>query len=79
MAEQTAGPRFKLGDRVKIRYSQWRGRIVELRGPLGPGGAQIYRVRVRGKPTPAYTEVREDQLILLPPKAKPPASPNGQS
>ena len=55
---------FKVGDRVKIIDSGFAsGRIVELRGPLGPGGAQIYRVR--GKPTPAYIEVRED-LQLLP-------------
>jgi hypothetical protein len=68
MAEKTVGPLFKLGDRVKIRLSELRGRIVELGGPLGPGGAQIYRVRVRRKPTPAYVDVREDQLIPLPPK-----------
>src|SRR5262249_35104779 len=60
---------FKLGDRVKIRLSGgMRGRIVELRGPLGPGGAQIYRVCVRRKPKPVYIEVREDQLILIPPE-----------
>jgi hypothetical protein len=47
---------FKLGDRVKIRLSGGlRGRVVELRGPLGPGGAQIYRVRVSGKAEPTYT------------------------
>jgi hypothetical protein len=57
---------LKLGDLVKIRHSNLRGRIVELRGPLGPGGAQIYRVRFRGKPNPAYIEVREDQLVLIP-------------
>jgi len=60
---------FKLGDRVRIRYSGFKsGRIVELRGALGPGGAHIYRVRVRRKPTPMDIEVLEDQLILLPPK-----------
>jgi hypothetical protein len=61
-------PKFKLGDRVKIRLSSLRGRIVELRGPLGPHGAQIYRVRFRRKPSPAYIEVREDQLALIPAK-----------
>lgn len=67
-------PAFKLGDRVKIRLSNgMRGRIVELRGPLGPGGAQIYRVRVKRSPDPRYLEVREDQLILIPPKASKPA------
>jgi hypothetical protein len=57
---------FKLGDRVKIRHSDLRGRIVELRGALGPGGVNIYRVRFRRKPRPAYVEVREDQLVRIP-------------
>jgi hypothetical protein len=69
MAEKKANVLFKLGDRVKIRLSQLRGRIVEVHGPFGPGGANLYRVRVRRKPTPAYIDVREDQLVLLPPKA----------
>lgn len=56
------GPLFKFGDRVKILHSSGqRGCIVELRGPLGPGGAQIDRVRIRRKPKPVYIEVREDQ------------------
>lgn len=62
--------RFKVGDRVKIRLSDWRGPIVELRGPLGPKGAQIYRVRIQRKPRREYIEVREDQLILIPPKTE---------
>jgi hypothetical protein len=72
MSEQKATLPFKLGDWVKIRLSGFKqGRIVELRGPLGPGGAQIYRVRVRRKPTPMDIEVREDQLILAPPEERP--------
>jgi hypothetical protein len=60
---------LKLGDRVKIRLSGGlSGRIVELRGPLGPGGAQIYRVLVRRKPEPKYIELREDQLKPVPAK-----------
>lgn len=70
---------FKLGDRVKIRHSEWRGPIVEWRGPLGPDGAQIYRVLIRRKPSPAYIEVREDQLRLIPPKASPPTDEPGSS
>ena len=55
-----------LGTRVKIRNSGLRiGKIVEYRGELGPGGARIYRVRIRPKPNPAYIEVREDQLIVV--------------
>jgi hypothetical protein len=64
---------LKLGDRVKIRSSDWIGRIIEERGPLGPGGALIYRVRVPHKPRPIYVEVREDQLTAIPtpPKVRP--------
>ena len=58
---------FKVGDRVRILSSaNMRGRIVELRGALGPNGMQIYRVRLRRKPTPAYVELREDQLEAIP-------------
>lgn len=58
-----------LGDRVKIRHvGGMRGRVVELRGLLGTGGAQVYRVMARWKPTPADVEVRGDQLELLPAK-----------
>ncbi|HEX5271073.1 MAG TPA: hypothetical protein VFW33_11320 [Gemmataceae bacterium] len=68
VAKKTA-PAFQLGDRVTVRHwPEWRGRIVELRGPLGPGGVQIYRVRFPGEPKPDYIELREDQLILIPPK-----------
>jgi hypothetical protein len=67
MAKQNSTASLKLGDRVRIlRSAGLKGRIVELRGPLGPGGTQIYRVRVRRKPTPAYIEVREDQLQAIP-------------
>ena len=59
-------PQFKLGDRVKIRLSNGlKGRVVELRGPLGPGGSHIFRVQIRKKPEPEFIEVREDQLVLL--------------
>lgn len=66
MAAKTTAPSFQLGDRVTVRYwPNMRGRIVELCGPLGPGGAQIYRVRFPLKPKPEYIELREDQLILI--------------
>jgi hypothetical protein len=68
MPGNTSAQTLKLGDRVKILHSGgMRGRIVELRGPLGPGGVQVYRVRVRRKPKSTEIEVREDQLELLPP------------
>jgi hypothetical protein len=67
MANQNSTPSFNVGDRVRIRRSAGlSGRVVELRGPLGPGGAHVYRVRVRRKPKPAYIELREDQLEAIP-------------
>jgi len=64
-------PKFKIGDRVRIRYvSNWRGPIVEWRGPLAPGGVQVYRIRIQKRPTEEFTEASEDQLILLRPKAE---------
>ncbi len=57
-----------VGTLVKVRDTNYgRAQIVEYRGPLGPGGARIYGVRVGRKPS-AYTEVREDQLEVLPAK-----------
>lgn len=53
------------GTFVEILNSGYkRARIAEYRGPLGPGGARIYRVMVTRKPL-LYTEVREDQLRVL--------------
>ncbi len=67
MAVKNAAPMFKVGDMVKILRSNYkRAKIVELRGPLGPGGKQVYRVIVRRKPSRAYIEVLEEQLVLLP-------------
>lgn len=69
-ARKKVGVPFKLGDKVEIRHADGlRGRIVELRGPLGPRGALVFRVRVRRKPKPAYIELREDQLVLIPAEA----------
>ncbi len=56
---------FHIGDRVKIKYHDGIARVVEYRGPLGPGGALIYRVRVGKRPTAAYIELRSDQLQLV--------------
>ena len=67
MTTRKTAETFKLGDWVKIRHSSVsRAQIVELRGPLGPGGTQIYRIRVPRKPRATYVEVREDQMERLP-------------
>ena len=66
MALNFTPPIYEVGDIVKIRhYDDQKAKIVELRGPLGPGGSQIYRVRVRGRHPRVYIELREDQLILI--------------
>lgn len=55
---------FKVGDRVVV-YSgptPIQARVVELRGPLGPKGIQIYGITVPGSFKRHYLEVREDQL-----------------
>ncbi len=56
-----ATPVFSIGDRVEI-INFGRGKITELRGPLGPGGAQVYRVIYRRKPKAGYIEVLGSQL-----------------
>jgi hypothetical protein len=54
---------FSVGDRVEILHFG-RGKITEIRGPLGPGGAQVYRVLYSRKPKAAYIEVLGNQLRL---------------
>lgn len=64
------------GTRVKIRhFFGHKGRVVEWRGPLGPGGKQVYRIRYGPKGRRQYIEVMRDQLVVLPPKAAEPAAP----
>jgi hypothetical protein len=72
MSTTKATPRFHVGDRVKILDSDnWTARVVEFRGPLGPGGALVYRVRVPNKPKPIYIELLEDQLVPISPLTPP--------
>lgn len=58
---------FEYGQLVKLTHavSPVTGRVVEWRGPLGPQGAQVYRVRLRRK---FYVEVLESQLEPMPDK-----------
>lgn len=70
MATNRFSQLFQVGDRVKIRYTDLCARIVEFRGPLGPGGMLVYRVRVPHKPKARYIELCEDQLIAIPTTTK---------
>ena len=66
MATPSATEPIAIGTLVKIRNSGYgRARVAEYRGPLGPKGARVYRVRYRKRPRPAYIEVCEDQLEIL--------------
>jgi hypothetical protein len=57
---------IKLGSRVRIRHTNGlKGKVVELRGPLGPNGANVFRIQIRTTPEPGFIEVREDQLEVL--------------
>ena len=69
---------FYTGDIVKIRNTPkpgWHGQIVEMRGPLGPNGEQIYRIEIYRKHAEENSdiEVREDQLELITPSEYRPA------
>ena len=67
VAKKKTVPALKLGDHVQFLHSAYPpARIVELRGPLGPGGVQIYRVRIGRKRNPTSIELREDQLAPVP-------------
>ncbi len=58
---------LNLGDYVRIKnFAGQVGRIAELRGPLGPGGASVYRVKVQKKPRASYIELLGEQLEILP-------------
>jgi hypothetical protein len=72
--QEKRAPRFKLGDRVKMHHSNGTpARIVEVRGPIGPGGSQVYRIvevyKVPGtRPIRTYIDVMEDQIEPIPAK-----------
>lgn len=68
MEAKPEGEPLRVGTYVKILHSNFpRAKIVEYRGPLGPGGMRIYRVRARRKPKPFLVEVREDEIeVILP-------------
>jgi hypothetical protein len=61
----------KLGDHVKIRYGpEVPAQVIEERGPLGPNGALVFRIRVEYDPEPRFVEVLEEELELIPEKPK---------
>jgi hypothetical protein len=64
--------RFLTGTRVQVaQQPELIGRITEFRGPLGPNGENIYRVRIRFGG--GHIEVREDQLTEYTAPPPPPA------
>ena len=68
MDTKPEGEPLSVGTYVNILDSNFdRARIVEYRGPLGPGGMRIYRLRIRRDPKPFSIEVGEDQIEVIPP------------
>ncbi len=64
MAKKKVTP--KLGDHVKVRYwPKIQAQVVEERGPLGPKGVLMFRIRVEEDPEPSFIDVREDQLEVI--------------
>ena len=56
----------KLGDRVNSPGPMlMKGRIIELRGNLGPGGIDVFRIKLANQMRPAYIEVVASQLEFL--------------
>ena len=69
MSSQPALP-IQLGSRVRfLAAPELTGKVVEFRGPLGPKGVEIYRIRFLNRPYKSYVEVRGDQIEVLPPKS----------
>ena len=59
--EKPKPPKFKVGDWVSYpRYPDKEiAKVIELRGPLAPGGEQVYRLRV----VEEWGEVREFEIL----------------
>lgn len=58
---------FPVGTRVVIKYlGGIVGKVVEIRGPLGPGGAMVYRVRSGRRPHRSEVELMEHQFEAIP-------------
>jgi hypothetical protein len=68
MAKKATKPKavhvFAVGDRVEILHFG-KGKVVELRGPLGPDGSEVYRIMYQRKPSPRYIEVWAEQIRPL--------------
>ena len=54
-------PLYKVGDWVRFigTPSAFAGQIIELRGKLGPGGAEVYRIKFART---LHLDAWEDQL-----------------
>lgn len=60
---KSSGVGLALGSTVRIKdYSGPLARIIELRGPLGPDGAEVYRVAIPQNPGFSLVELLGDQL-----------------
>ncbi len=57
---------FQRGDIVVVKlHPHMRGKVIELRGLLGPNGEQVYRIRLGKDSGRRQLEVLPQQLRLL--------------
>ena len=55
-----------IGDVVVAKHHpDWCGTVIELRGPLGPNGEQMYRVRFGDKRSAVETELLAEQVRVV--------------
>ena len=65
---------LNVGDIVVAKHHpDWRGTVIELRGPLGPNGEQVYRVRFGEKRSAVETELLAEQVRVIRDANSPPA------
>ena len=64
--KKAADEDFQLGDIVVVKlHPKIRAKVIELRGPLGPNGEQVYRIRFSKRFMRRQAEVLPEQLRLL--------------
>ena len=72
--KKAADEDFQLGDIVVVKlHPKIRAKVIELRGPLGPNGEQVYRIRFGKSLGRGQAEVLPHELRLL--RREEPAAP----
>jgi len=64
MAELVKHPRYKVGDKLQLKWRgpRWVGTVTEARGTYSPNGHVLYHMRVPMDPEPLFLLVREEEV-----------------